>query len=352
MHNSLNKGTETISTETPVHEARIMREVRDFSRPILRQSLGQIATSFGGFIAVCSLMYFSLQLSYWITLALAPMAAGFLVRIFIIQHDCGHASFFRSKTANEIVGRLSSLLTLTPYENWRRQHAGHHRTWNDLDRRANGLDIYSTCLTVAEYKALTPFKRRWYRLTRHPLVANILLPPVVFLLLFRVPFDAPKSWQRERRGVYLTDLGLAMGIVGLGWAIGFGPLVAVQLPVMILASIIGVWLFSVQHRFEGVRWMRHDQWRFGTAALQGSSYLRLPPILRWFTGNIGFHHVHHLSPRVPNYRLQECHKRIESLYGVPRISLRDAILAVRFALWDENSGQMVTFRQAGNMRSA
>ena len=292
-----------------------------------------------------------MELSYWITLTLAPLAAGFLVRIFIIQHDCGHASFFQSQVANEIVGRFSSLLTLTPYENWRRQHAGHHRTWNDLDRRANGLDIYSTCLTVAEYWALSPPKRWWYRLTRHPLVANVLLPPVVFLFLFRVPFDAPKSWRRERRGVYLTNFGLAIGIVGLGWFVGFGHLAAVQLPVMVLASIIGVWLFSVQHRFEGVRWARHDRWRFVSAALQGSSCLRLPSVLQWFTGNIGFHHVHHLNPRIPNYRLQECHKRIESLCRVPQISLRDAIWAVRFALWDENREQMLTFRQADNMRS-
>jgi omega-6 fatty acid desaturase (delta-12 desaturase) len=172
-----------------------------FRAPSLGKSLAQVATSFGGFLGVCAAMYLTIGISYWIAAALALVAAGFLVRIFIIQHDCGHGSFFRSRHANQALGMLCGFLTLTPYASWRRQHAGHHGVWNDLDRRQSGADIYSSCLTVAEYHALGRWRRRFYRFTRHPLVANVLLPPLVFILLYRVPFDTPKAWRRERRGV-------------------------------------------------------------------------------------------------------------------------------------------------------
>ncbi len=340
-------GTNTTTRPTGHHaRTNLRRETARFQGPILHRSLGQIATSFGGFLSTCAAMYLALDLSYWIVLALAPLAAGFLVRIFIIQHDCGHMSFFKSRRANDAVGWLCSLLTLAPYASWRRQHAGHHGTWNDLDRRDNGVDIYSSCLTVDEYQALSPWQRRWYRITRHPLVANLLLPPLVFILLYRIPFDAPKSWRRERRAVYMTNIGLAGGFGALGTLVGFGPMLSVQLPVMVVASIIGVWLFSVQHRFETTSWVRHEDWRFDDAALQGSSYLKLPRILQWFTGNIGFHHVHHLNPRVPNYRLQACHERIAPLCHVTRLTLLEGLRAARYALWDERQARMVTFRDA------
>ena len=326
-------------------QTRLRREVAVFQAPVLRKSLSQLATSIGGFLATCAAMYALFDI-YWVALALVPLAAGFLVRIFIIQHDCGHLSFFRSRRTNDIIGFACSLLTLTPYASWRRQHAGHHGIWNDLDRRQSGADIYSSCLTVDEYQALSPRRRWWYRVTRHPLVANLLLPPFIFILLYRVPFDMPKSWRRERRLVQMTNLTLVVAVGGLGLALGYDRVAAVQLPVLAVASIIGVWLFSVQHRSERVRWSRHAAWDPTVAALKSSTHLRLPRILQWFTGNIGFHHIHHLNPRVPNYHLQECHETIVALCDVPTCSFRDSLRALGFALWDEGCGRMVTFREA------
>lgn len=303
-------------------------------------------TSFGGFFATCAAMYVLIDVSYWFSLALAPLAAGFLVRIFIIQHDCGHLSFFRGRRANDMLGFACSLLTLTPYTSWRRQHAGHHGIWNDLDRRQSGADIYSSCLTVAEYHALSPLRRWWYRTARHPFVANFLLPPLVFLGLYRFPFDTPTAWRRERGAVYVTDVALIVIFGGLGLLLGFGEIATVHLPIMIWASIIGVWLFSVQHRGESTVWARHDGWDAVSASLRSSTYLRLPAILQWFTGNIGYHHVHHLNPRIPNYRLQECHEALQALREVPALSFGDGLRAVRFILWDDERGRMVTFRAA------
>ncbi|WP_235830061.1 fatty acid desaturase [Algihabitans albus] len=297
-------------------------------------------------------MYLVMELSFWLALAFAPLAAGFLVRIFILQHDCGHQAFFRARWANDLVGYACSLFTLTPYPAWRRQHAGHHGVWNDLDRRQSGADIYSHCLTLEEYAALSR-RRRWlHRLTRHPLVANLVLPPLVFTLLYRFPFDMPASWRLPRRAVHLTNLALLVAFGGLGLALGFGAVAAVQVPVLVLGSIAGVWLFAVQHRGAGVRWSRHRAWDATSAALRSATYLKLPRLLQWFTGNIGFHHVHHLNPKVPNYRLQECHERLLADYDVPRLSLRDGVKALRFVLWDERRERMVTFREADRIIAA
>ena len=317
--------------------------IRPFQTPLRRASLAQIVTSFGGFIASSAAIYALVVLvsPFWILLA--PVASGFLVRVFIIQHDCGHGAFYRSKRANDILGYACSLMTLAPYASWRRQHAGHHGVWNDLDQRDRGVDIYSTCLTVAEYEALGRRAKLWHRLSRHPIVTHLLLPPVVFFLLYRLPFDMPRNWTRERRGLLLTNLGLVGLYGGLGWLLGFESVIAVSGPIMALAAIIGVWLFGVQHRFEGVLWARHSEWNATDAALRGSSYLRLPRVLQWFTGNIGFHHLHHLNPRIPNYRLEDCHKAIPRLSQVKTLTLWDALLrAPRFMLWDEERQAMVT----------
>src|SRR5579864_4768692 len=226
-----------------------------FQTPILARSLAQLLTAFGGFFATCAAMYLGVAVSLWITLPLSVIAAGFLVRIFIIQHDCGHGSFFKSRRANDLVGMLCSVMTLTPYPFWRRQHARHHGSWNNLDRRAaSGLDIYSSCMTVAEYRALRRWRRGMVRWSRHPLVANLLLPPLVFVILYRLPFDAAKGWRRERYAVYLTNLGLVALLGCLGLVLGYRRVVEIQLPIMVLASIAGVWLFSIQHRFEDALW--------------------------------------------------------------------------------------------------
>lgn len=310
------------------------------------KSLGQIANSFLPLIALCALMYATLDLGYWLTLALSVPAAGFVVRIFIIQHDCGHGAFFRSRRANDIVGTLCSLVTVTPYENWRRQHAGHHANWNNLDRRSSGADIYSSCMTTAEYRALGPVRRLLYRAVRNPLVSLVLLPPLVFLLLYRVPFDTPRAWRKERLVVHATNLAIAAVFLGLGVALGFTNVLLVQLPITIMASIVGVWLFSVQHRFEGTMWTRRPDWTHRSASLDGSSYLHLPRLLQWFTGNIGFHHVHHLNSRIPNYRLEECHVSDPALAPGTRLTLWTGLKSWRFGLWDEERCKMVRFADA------
>jgi omega-6 fatty acid desaturase (delta-12 desaturase) len=243
-----------------------------------------------------------------------------------------------------MIGMLCSVMTLTPYAFWRRQHARHHGSWNNLDRRAaSGLDIYSSCMTVSEYRRLGRWQQWLYRFSRHPVVSHLILPPVVFLLLYRIAFDAAKGWNRERRAIHVTNLALVGLFGGLGFAIGFDRVLAVQLPIMVVASIIGVWLFSVQHRFERTLWVPDANWSFADAALRGSSHLRLPRILQWFTGNIGFHHIHHLNPRIPNYRLEDCHRRIGGLQSAPILTLRTAITTLRYALWDDDLGRMVKF---------
>ncbi|MBU8538853.1 fatty acid desaturase family protein [Falsiroseomonas tokyonensis] len=306
----------------------------------------QIATTFPPLLALLAGMHVGLRLGWWpVVVVLALPAAGFVVRVFALQHDCGHGSLFHSRRVNDAVGRLCSLFTLTPYGNWRRQHAAHHAVWNDLDHRDRGADIYSTCTTVADYQALGRWRRLGFRTVRHPLVAHLLLPPLVFLLLYRIPFDTPPVWRRERLGVHLTNLALAASYGGLSLILGFWPVMTVLLAVMVPASIAGVWLFSVQHRFKGVRWLRHAAWDPVTASLEGSSYLRLPPVLRWFTGRLGFHHVHHLAPRIPNYRLEDCHNAHPAFADVHVLTLRDALSAPRYVLWDEAAGRMVTFAE-------
>lgn len=337
----------TTTIDTTFSDAAALRAATvAFQRPRLGASFAQIATSFGGFALACTAMYLLLDVSVWLAALLAVPAAGFLVRIFIIQHDCGHGAFFRSRHANDTLGMLCSLFTLTPYASWRRHHAGHHGNWNNLDRRESGLDVYSTVLTVAEYRALSGWQRLAYRVSRHPLVVNVILPPVVFLLLYRTPFDMPKSWRRERLAVYATNLVLAGLAVGLGLLVGFGSVAFVQLLVISLAAIIGAWLFSIQHRFERALWMPGQTWQHAMASLEGSSYLKLNRLLRWFTGNIGLHHVHHLNPRVPNYRLQDVLEAVPRLGEVKPLSLRQALGAWRYALWDEAAGRLVTFRQS------
>jgi omega-6 fatty acid desaturase (delta-12 desaturase) len=326
---------------------QILPGTRPFQAPILARSLGQLATSFGGFFATCTAMYLCLAVSLWITLPMSALAAGFLVRIFIIQHDCGHGSFFRSRRANELIGSLCSVMTLTPYAFWRRQHARHHGSWNNLDRRAaSGLDIYSSCMTVAEYQVLGRWRRCLVRLTNHPIVTNLLLPPLVFVVLYRVPFDAAKGWRRERRGVYLTNFASAVLIGGSGLFLGYARVAAVQLPIMVIGSIVGVWLFSIQHRFEHAQWMPDASWSFAAASLAGTSYLRLPRLLQWFTGNIGFHHVHHVDPRIPNYRLEECHNADPGFQSASTLTLRTAFHALHYALWDGDLQRLVPFRSA------
>jgi omega-6 fatty acid desaturase (delta-12 desaturase) len=336
--------------ETPAMPAdfRGLRAVAlRFQEPLPPVALQQVATTLVPLIALLGMMYAGMALGWWPVLVLGLPAAAFTVRTFIIQHDCGHGSFVRSRRTNDLLGWACSLFTLTPYAHWRRQHARHHGTWNDLDRRqGRGLDIYSSCLTVAEYLTLGRRRRSLYRIMKHPAVSVLLLPPFIFLLLYRFPFDAPRTWRAERRGVYLTDLILAVAYGGLALLLGVWPVTAVLLAVMLPASIVGVWLFSVQHHFENTHWARHADWDPLDAALRGSSFLRLPRVLQWITGSIGFHHVHHLAPRIPNYRLEACHRAHPDFAHAPALTLSEGLAASRYALWDEDRGRMVSFADA------
>jgi omega-6 fatty acid desaturase (delta-12 desaturase) len=319
--------------------------VAAFARPIRQQGLAQLLTSFGPFIAACAAMHLAFPVSVFLTLALAVPTGALMVRIFIVQHDCGHGSFFASQRANAVTGRLCSLATLTPFANWARQHSLHHGNWSNLERRA-GSDLYSACLTVREYLALPPRQRWLHRLPRHPLVANLLLPPLVFLLLYRVPFDTPRQWRRERLSVHFTNAALIALFGTLTLLLGWQQVLTVHVSLMVVASIIGVWLFSVQHRFDTARWMRGGDWDPMIASMEASSWLQLPRALHWLTGNIGFHHVHHLNSRVPSYRLAAAHDAVQPIWPVEPLGLLRGLRAPRLTLWDEASGRLVRFREA------
>jgi len=322
----------------------LLRLAATFQSPVLAHSVWQFASTGAAYAALLALMYLAYHVSVWLSLALVPLAAGLVVRLFIIQHDCGHGAFFQSRRANLVVGVLCSLATLTPFTNWRRHHAQHHAMWNNLDKRDMTTDIYSTCLTVQEYAAMSPSKRWFARAVRHPLIAHLIIPPLVFLVLYRVPFETPRAWVGERRAVYLTNALIVAGLIAMILPLGIWPVLLIQVPVIAVAAIIGVWLFSIQHRFEEAHWAHSSDWSAITAAIRGSSFLKLPAVLRWFSGNIGYHHVHHLVPRVPNYRLRACHEACEELFGTARVlTLREALLAPSYALFDESLGRMVQF---------
>jgi omega-6 fatty acid desaturase (delta-12 desaturase) len=325
-------------------DGQVRRAAARFAHPVARNAWLQLLTSFGPFLATCAVMYLVLPFSLPLAMALALPAGALLVRVFIVQHDCGHGSFFASRQANAWVGRLCSLLTCAPYGNWSRHHSVHHAQSSNLDRPRGDTDMYSTCLTVRAYRALSPRARFLYRLPRHPLIANFLLPPVVFLLVYRFPLGTPRQWWRERLSVQFTNAALVALFAGLVFLLGWQAVLLVQLSIMMVASILGVGLFSLQHRFETARWMDRGSWTFVDAALHGSSWLSLPGVLQWLTGNIGFHHVHHLNPRVPNYRLARAHAAVQALVAVPAVLLGDVLGAFRLTLWDEAAGRMVAFR--------
>jgi omega-6 fatty acid desaturase (delta-12 desaturase) len=311
-------------------------------RAEVKRSIFQLVTTATPFVTLLVAMAWVSYDRYWLTLLLAIPAAGLLVRLFIIQHDCGHGSFFKSRASNDFVGRALSLLTLTPYASWKRAHAAHHASTGNLDRRGRG-DVET--LTVAEYQASGPLKKLAYRLYRNPLVMVLLGAPINFILLQRLPLGHDFSNSQSRRSILLLDLMLLLAF-GLPCAL-FGALAVfgTYLPVMIMASWVGNWLFYVQHQFDGAHWERGDDWNFHVAAVGGSSYFKLPLVLQWFSGNIGLHHVHHLSSRVPNYWLQACLDAAPELHEVAKpITLRESLRCWRLALWDERRRLLVGFR--------
>jgi omega-6 fatty acid desaturase (delta-12 desaturase) len=309
--------------------------------PRVGSALFDLATSVVAYLALVAVMFLASGVSYLLVLALAIPASGFLIRTFIVFHDCAHGSFLRSKRANATLGAVLGVILFTPFSWWRHEHAVHHATAGDLDRRGTG-DVQT--LTVDEYRARSWWGRVGYRLFRNPLVMFGLGP--FWVLLIGPRLVTPGMRPRLRRSVLATDLALAVVIGALCLLVGWKDVLIVLAPPVLLTGAVGIWLFYVQHQFEDAYWQQHDEWSFDEAALQGSSYLRLPRILQFFTGNIGLHHVHHLSARIPNYNLQAAHDAC-SLGSVPTLSLMDGLRAVRLKLWDPDQGRLVTFREAG-----
>jgi omega-6 fatty acid desaturase (delta-12 desaturase) len=314
--------------------------IASFARPDWRRSTWQLINSVIPYFALLTGMYYSLDISYWLTLGLAVPAAGFLIRIFIIFHDCGHGSFFKSQKISTVVGYFTGILAFVPYHDWRFSHARHHATSADLDRRGTG-DVWT--LTTIEYLALSGWDRMMYRLFRHPLVMFGIGPFWASMVVPR--FAAPGTKKRERRSIHYTNLALIFLIILMSWLIGFKTYVMIQLPVIGIAWTLGIWLFYVQHQYEDVYWDRHETWDYQQAALQGSSYYKLPAVIQWFTGNIGFHHVHHLNARIPNYNLEKCHRQVSLFRDVKPITIFSSLRSLRFRLYDEELGRMIGFRE-------
>jgi len=307
------------------------------------KALFQLANTVLPFALLWGLMAFAVTRgAWWAALVLAFPAAFFFIRLFIFQHDCGHGSFFPSRRANNVLGGILGVVTLFPYGYWKKTHAIHHATSGNLDDREFG-DIVT--LTVQEYRALSPLRRLGYRLYRHPLVMFGLGPSYQFVIKHRFPFDIPFAWKREWLSVLKTNLALVAVYAALVLGLGWQTVLMVQLPIIVVAGALGVWLFYVQHQFEDTYWEHEEAWDFYRAGAHGSSFYDLGPLGHWLTGNIGYHHIHHLASQIPNYRLADCFRDNPSLQRATRLTLRASLRCARLRLWDEERRTMVTFRE-------
>jgi omega-6 fatty acid desaturase (delta-12 desaturase) len=318
--------------------------VAAYQKSDLRKSLWQMLTSIAPYFILWYLAYRSLEVSYWLTLFICVFGALFGMRVFIIFHDCGHGSFFKSRRANNFVGVITGIITFTPYYAWRHSHAVHHATAGDLDHRGAG-DVWT--LTYDEYVALPLWKRIFYRIYRNPFFMFVIGPTIDFVILQRLPWVNVSERAREKNSVVFTNLALLAIVIVMSLTIGLEAYILVQLPIIAMATSLGVFLFYVQHQYENVYWERHEQWDFATAALQGSSFFKMPRILQWFTGNIGFHHIHHLSPRIPNYRLEDCHYANPIFQEVEPMTIRTSLKSLRVRLWDEDRHKMIGYHKEG-----
>ncbi len=308
--------------------------IAKYAHPDLRQSIWQTANTLIPFLILFYLTLRSFEISFWLAVLLSIPTAGFMVRTFIIFHDCGHGSFFRSQRANDLLGIVTGILTFTPYHSWKHDHAIHHATSGDLDRRGTG-DVYT--MTVQEYRDAVWWRKAAYRIMRNPVVMFIIGSVAVFVVAQRFPVGKGK---RERASVWWTDLALAILFTGMILLFGWKAYVSVQLLVIVFGASVGIWLFYVQHNFAGVYWERHDRWDYFRASIQGSSYYKLPAVLQWFSGNIGFHHIHHLGAKIPSYNLPRAYRENPILQVKP-ITLGSSLKSLRLRLYDEASHQLV-----------
>ncbi len=327
----------------PVAPARNWNIIlKNYREPDTNRSLFELLITAGGFVLFWVLMWITLNISYFLTLLLAVPAAGFLVRLFLIQHDCGHGAFFRKRLTNNWVGRVIGTLTFTPYDYWRRSHNIHHATSGNLQHRGLG-DIQT--LTVNEYLALSGWGRFCYRLYRNPLFLFGIAPAYIFVLQYRLPVGLMLEGWLPWLSTMATNLSIGAVILTMIWLIGTGPFLLVQTPILLLATSIGVWLFYVQHQFEDTYWAEEQDWSLPDAALQGSSHYALPGVLSWFTANIGVHHVHHLSSRIPFYRLPQVLRDYPELEDTGRLTLLESLKCVRLVLWDESCRRLISFNE-------
>ncbi len=299
-----------------------------YARPDLPRSIWQIINTLIPFFVLFYLSLRSLEISLWLTLPLTILTAGFMVRAFIIFHDCGHGSFFKSQRANDVLGFVTGLLAFTPYYRWKHQHAIHHATSGDLDRRGVG-DVYT--MTVQEYLDTPWWKKTGYRIMRNPFALLLIGPLLMFVIVERIP---PAKGKREIASVWWTNLALALIITLMILTFGWKAYVITQLLVLFFGTSVGVWMFYIQHNFEGVYWERHPQWDYFKAGMQGSSFYKLPAVLQWFTGNIGFHHIHHLGSKIPNYNLPKAYRE-NPIFHIQPLTPLASLKCLKWRVYDE-----------------
>ncbi|TRM10984.1 fatty acid desaturase [Lentibacillus cibarius] len=321
-------------------QAQLKKSVAAFANPDTKASILQLINTIPPFFLIWFLAYESLSVSIWLTLALTVLASGFVVRIFIIFHDCTHGSFFKNGKANRIVGTITGVITLFAFEKWKRSHAIHHATSGNLDKRDTG-DVW--VMTVDEYMAASFWGRLAYRLYRNPIVMFGLGPLYLYFLSNR--FNRKGAKRKERLNTYIINASVAVIYGLLIWTIGWEAFLIIQLPIMFIAGALGIWLFYVQHQFEDSYFENEDEWDFVKAAVDGSSYYKLPKVLQWLTGSIGFHHVHHLSPKVPNYHLEKAHESTPPLKQATTITLASSLKSIRFRLYDETNKTFISFKE-------
>jgi len=322
-----------------IDASELTKALSRYQSPSKARSIWQIVNTFTPYIGLWALSYYALSYSFWLALPVIVVNSGFLIRIFIIFHDCGHGTFFSSKRVNRFWGVVTGILTFTPYYFWSKNHARHHATSGNLDKRGFG-DVWM--MTVDEYLQATTKERLKYRLYRNPFVMFFLGPLLIMLVSNRIV--RRKANVKEKRSVIWTNAGILLFSLAMSFAIGFKAYIIIQFLTLLIGSIGGVWLFYVQHQFDGVYWARDHEWDFFEASLTGGSFYKLPVILRWFTGSIGYHHIHHLNSRIPNYHLARCQRKIPILEKSPTVGVFSSLKSLKYRLWDEDKGKMVGFK--------